>query len=93
MTFETFETFEEYSMNVWVNIYNGRKTFSIGNSVFWDKVVLTRPQIDELIQEYGPDYFEVMSLILYNSLNKPYIRIGRNSSFVIKTSPKNIIKI
>jgi hypothetical protein len=80
-------------MNVWMSVYNERKTFSLGNSVFWDKIVLTRAQINELVQEYGPDYFEVLSLIIHHPFSAPAIRIGRNNSFVVKTNPRYLIKV
>jgi hypothetical protein len=84
-------------MNNWLNAYKGKKTFDIGDIVFWDRMILTKIQVNELIQEYGYSYFEVLSFP-YDAMCQgmtygEWVRLGRNDIYVTRTNPRNLIKI
>lgn len=84
-------------MNKWMNKYNEKKVFDIGDIVFWDRTVLTKIQVTELIGEYGYSYFEILSFpydaVLQGRVYGEWVRIGRNEVYVTRTNPRNLIKM
>ena len=80
--------------NLWMDVYHKRKLFSIGDIVFWDRARLSRANMEEVLAEFGPQYFEVLTLP-YRSASTSYewIDIGRNEIYVTRTNPLNLIKI
>lgn len=84
-------------MNKWLDVYGGKKTFLIGDIVFWDRLIFTKPQLETLIVQYGPQYFEILSLsydaVCTGVVYGEWVNIGRQGIYTTRTNPRNLIKI